>query len=99
MTPDPNPGPRHEPERIHERAADPAEAADRSLEPKSSQEELSARDEPQPRPEHDPHHALNNPVGAPNPDADSDPYEPPSAEDDADRASGVRGSGEGAERR
>ena len=44
-------------------------------------------------PDQDPHHRLNNPVGTPDPDADSDPYEPPSPEDDADRASGVRGSG------
>lgn len=99
MTSDPNPGPRHEPERIHERAADPAEAADRPLEPKSSDEELLPRDEPRSEPDHDPHHALNNPVGEPDPDADSDPYRRPSADDDADRASGVRGSGEGAEKR
>jgi hypothetical protein len=99
MSPRPNTGPRHEPERIHERAADPAEAANRPLEPKSSQADMPARDEPQPPDEHDPHHALNNPVGEPDPDADSDPYRPPSADDDADRASGVRGSGEGAEGR
>lgn len=30
--------PRHEPERIHERAADPAEAASRSLEPRAPDE-------------------------------------------------------------
>ena len=99
MTSDPTPGPRHEPERIHERAADPAEAADRPLEPKSSDEELLARDEPRPEPDRDPHHALNNPVGEPDPDADSDPYRRPSADDEADRASGVRGSGQGAEKR
>jgi hypothetical protein len=90
----PNPGPRHEPDRVYERASDPAEASDRALEPKSSAEELSARDEPRPDSGHDPHHALNNPVGTPDPDADSDPYRPPSPDDDADRASGVRGSGE-----
>lgn len=97
MTSDPNPGPRHEPERIYERAADPAEAADRPLESRSSSEELHERDEPQPATEQDPHHRLNNPVGTPDPDADSDPYRPPSADDEADHASGVRGSGEGAE--
>ena len=90
----PNPGSRHEPDRVYERASDPAEAADRPLEPKSSNEELAARDEPRPDAEHDPHHALNNPVGTPDPDADSDPYAPPSPDDDADHASGVRGSGE-----
>jgi hypothetical protein len=90
----PNSGSRHEPDRVYERASDPAEAADRTLEPKSSTEELAARDESHPESEHDPHHALNNPVGAPDPDADSDPYAPPSPDDDADRASGVRGSGE-----
>ena len=52
----PNPGPRHEPDRLYERASDPAEAADRPLEPKSSTEELAARDEPRPADEHDPHH-------------------------------------------
>ena len=97
--PDPNPGPRHEPERIYERAADPAEASDRPLEPKSSQDELHQRDEPGPEAEQDPHHRLNTPVGTPDPDADSDPYRPPSPDDEADRASGVRGSGEGAEGR
>jgi hypothetical protein len=98
MTSDPNPGPRHEPERIYERAADPAEAADRPLEPKSSDEELSPRDEPRSQSDHDPHHPLNSPVGEPDPDADSDPYRRQSADDEADRASGVRGSGEGAEK-
>jgi hypothetical protein len=93
MASEPNTGPRHEPERIYERASDPAEAADRPLEPKSSSEELSERDEPHPRPDEDPHHRLNNPVGTPDPDADSDPYRPSSPDDDADRASGVRGSG------
>jgi hypothetical protein len=90
----PNPGPRHEPDRIHERASDPAEAADRPLEPKSSTEELAARDEPSPPSGRDPHHRLNTPVGAPDPDADSDPYRTETPDDDADRASGVRGSGE-----
>ena len=93
MSSEPNTGPRHEPDRIYERASDPAEAADRALEPKSSPAELSARDEPHSEPGADPHHRLNNPVGTPDPDADSDPYQPPSPDDDADRASGVRGSG------
>jgi hypothetical protein len=96
MTSDPNPGPRHEPERIYERAADPAEAADRPLEPKSSSEELLERDEPRPTPE-EPHHRLNTPAGTPDPEADSDPYRPRSPDDEADHASGIRGSGEGAE--
>ena len=93
MSSDPNTGPRHEPDRIYERAPDPAEAADRPLEPKSSSEELSARDEPRPDSGQDPHHRLNSPVGDPDPNADSDPYRPTSPDDDADRASGVRGSG------
>jgi hypothetical protein len=103
--PQPNPrtGPRHEPERIYERASDPAEAADRPLEPKSSSEELSPTDEPRDPgaagPEHDPHHALNTPVGEPDPTADSDPYRAESPEDDEDRAGGTRGSGQGAEDR
>ena len=99
MTPDPNTGPRHESERIHERAADPAEAANRPLEPKSPSDELFERDEPHPQTERDPHHKLNNPVGTPDAAADSDPYRPPSEEDEADHASGVRGSGEGSENR
>lgn len=102
MQPDqPRTGPRHEPERLYERASDPAEAADRPLEPKSSHEPLSATDEPggqAPAPA-DPHHALNSPVGEPDPDADSDPYRTAGDEDDDDRASGVRGSGQGAEDR
>jgi hypothetical protein len=99
--PDPRTGPRHEPERIYERAADPAEAADRPLEPKSSSEELSPTDEPRDPagPEHDSHHALNTPVGEPDPTADSDPYRAETPEDDQDRAGGTRGSGQGAEDR
>lgn len=101
MPDQPRTGPRHEPERIYERAADPAEAADRPLEPKSSPERLSATDEPgaQSPSDADPHHALNNPVGEPDPAADSDPYRPASPDDEDDRASGVRGSGQGAEDR
>ncbi|MBA3420874.1 MAG: hypothetical protein H0U12_03110 [Thermoleophilaceae bacterium] len=66
--------------RHHERPADPAEEADRPLEPKAPPEgepleSTGARSV-------DPHHRLNNPVGEPDPDADSDPYQPhPEAED------------------
>jgi hypothetical protein len=104
--PDSNPrtGPRHEPERVYERAADAAEAANRPLEPKSSDGDLAARDEPAPNaavPGPDPHHALSNPVGEPDPTADSDPYEPTSGdqESESDRASGTRGANQGAEDR
>jgi len=99
MPADPNPGPRHEPERHYERAADPAEAADRPLEPKSEPQEFADRDVPADRPDADPHHALNTPVGEPDPAADSDPYRHPTADDEDDRAGGVRGSGQGAEDR
>lgn len=102
MQSDPNTGPRHEPERIYERAADPAEAADRPLEPKSEPRELAAEDVPQdqPRLDEDPHHPLNNPVGEPDPTADSDPYRPREEdEEDEDSAGSVRGSGQGAEER
>jgi hypothetical protein len=99
MTPNPTTGRKGRSERIHERAADPAGAADRPLEPKASDEPLVPRDEPAPGPpnEPDPHHRLNNPVGEPDPTADSDPYRPAASSDDSDRASGVRGSGQGAE--
>lgn len=98
--PEPETGPRHEPERIYERAADPAEAADRPLEPKSSSEPLHDTDEPVPGAEQqDPHHALNTSVGEPDPTADSDPYRAETPDDDEDRASGVRGSGQGSEDR
>lgn len=99
--PDPSTGPRHEPERIHERGADPAEAANRPLEPKSPHRELAAEDVPEDVPgrDEDPHHMLNTPVGDIDPAADSDPYREPTSEDESDRASGVRGSGEGAEGR
>jgi len=100
MTPNPSTGKKGRTERIHERAADPAEFADHPLEPKASDEPLAARDEPAPgaSDEPDPHHRLNNPVGEPDPIADSDPYRPASADDEADHASGVRGAGQGAER-
>jgi hypothetical protein len=98
MTPNPSTGRKGSTERIHERAPDPAEAADRPLEPKASGEPLAERDEPAAgsRQETNPHHRLNTPVGEPDPTADSDPYR--ISDDDSDRASGVRGSGEGAER-
>lgn len=98
--PHPHPGPNQEPERHYERAADPAEAADRPLEPKAPPTELSSSDDPEgvPVPDNDdPHHALNTPVGEPHPEADSDPYREPTPDDDADHASGVRGWGQGAE--
>jgi hypothetical protein len=95
----PQTGPRHEPERIHERAANPAEAANRPLEPKAPGDELLETDgptDPTDR-EHDPHHRLNTPVGDVDPDADSDPYRASDPEDEEDRASGVQGSGQGSE--
>jgi hypothetical protein len=94
----PQPERRHERERHYERAADPAEAADRPLEPKSPPHELSESDEPGSTTgaeARDPHHVLNTPVGDPDPTADSDPYRKPTAEDESDRASGVRGAGQG----
>ncbi len=99
--PDPRTGPRDEPERINERAADPAETADGPLQAKSAHGELSSSDEPggQPPAARDPHHVLNNPVGEPDPIADSDPYGASTDEDEQDRASGARGSGQGAEDR
>jgi hypothetical protein len=98
---EPRTGPRHEHERHYERAADPAEASDRPLEPKSSSGELSASDEPGDQPGYgeDPHHALNTPVGEIDPDADSDPYRKPTPEDEADRASGTQEAGQGVEDR
>lgn len=96
----PQTGPRHEPERIYERASDPAEAANRPLEPKSPPAELSSSDDVEgvaEPPEQDPHHRLNTPVGEPDPDADSDPYRTPTDEDEQDRASSTRGSGQGSE--
>ncbi|HLI58171.1 MAG TPA: hypothetical protein VKV21_00760 [Solirubrobacteraceae bacterium] len=84
---------RDEREHLHERAADPADTADRPLEPRSSDEELHATDTPHPQ-DADPHHRLNTPVGEVDPTTDSDPYRAERPEDDADRASGVRGEGE-----
>lgn len=89
-----------EPERIYERDPDPAEAADRPLEPKWTSHELADRDEPQAGDtDRDPHGGLNTSVGEVDPAADSDPYERPTPDDDADRASGTRGSGQGSEDR
>lgn len=101
MTPNPSTGRKARTERTHERAADPAETANRPLEPKSSDEPLAARDEPAPGPadESEPHHRLNTPVGDPDPVADSDPYREETADDEADHASGVRGTGQGGEDR
>jgi hypothetical protein len=97
MTPNPSTGRKGRTERIYERASDPAQAADRPLEPKASEQPLAARDEPaaDTTPQADPHHRLNTPVGEPDPVADSDPYRADDQEDD--RASGTRGSGQGAE--
>lgn len=94
----PRTGPRHQPERIHERAADPAEAAGKPLEPKAPGDELLPTDAPAWHPGEDPHHRLNTRVGSPDPIADSDPYRENDEQDEADRASGTRGSGQGAER-
>ena len=98
MTPDePRPSTRTDHEHHYERAADPAEAADRPLEPKSSPHELADRDEPghQPGEGDDPHHALNTHVGDLDPEADSDPYRTPTPDDEADHASGTREAGQG----
>jgi hypothetical protein len=86
-------GPRHQPERVHERAADPAEAVNRPLEPKTP-----AADPDRGTQSEDPHHQLNTPVGEPSPEADSDPYRPSTPDDEADHASGTSGANQGAER-
>ena len=78
---------------IHERAADPADTADRPLEPRSSSEPLHPTDTPHGSDE-DPHHRLNTHVGDVDPTTDSDPYRTETPEDDSDRASGIRGEGE-----
>lgn len=61
---------------------------------------MAPRDEPADsrRDEPDPHHRLNTPVGDPDPAADSDPYRPESEDEEADHASGVRGTGQRPER-
>ena len=82
-------------EHNHERAADPADTADRPLEPRSSHEPLHDADVPHPEEtDANPHHRLNTHVGDVDPTTDSDPYRAESPEDDDDRASGVRGEGE-----
>jgi hypothetical protein len=94
-------GNRRRTERVHERPADPADTADRPLEPRSGHEPLHDTDTPQEggSDSPDPHHRLNTPVGDVDPTTDSDPYRPETPEDDADTASGVRGEGEGGEDR
>jgi hypothetical protein len=89
-------------ERVHERAADPADTANRPLEPRAPHEPLHPTDTPEDvnrGGDEDPHHRLNTPVGDVDPAADSDPYREPTPEDEMDTASGVRGEGEGAEDR
>ena len=82
-------------EHDYERAADPADTADRPLEPRSSNEPLHDADVPHPgESDENPHHRLNTHVGDVDPTTDSDPYRAESPEDDDDRASGVRGEGE-----
>jgi hypothetical protein len=93
-----NTGPEHTTERRHERAADPADTANRPLEPRSSSEPLHEADVPHPD-DSDPHHRLNTHVGEIDETTDSDPYRSETPEDDGDRASGIRGAGEGAEDR
>ena len=51
----------------HSRPHDPQEEANRPLEAKNKP--------PITDPDRDPHAALNNPVGEPDPDATSDPYD------------------------
>jgi hypothetical protein len=92
-----NTGPEHT-ERHHERAADPADTADRPLEPKSSDEPLHDADVPHPD-DSDPHHRLNTHVGEIDETTDSDPYRSETPEDDSDRASGIRGAGDRAQDR
>ena len=94
MTPKSNEGRKGRTEHVYERAADPAETADRPLEPKPSGEPRNARDEPSADAEQtDPHHRLNTPVGEVDPAADSDPYRAPAPDDESEHASGVRGEG------
>jgi hypothetical protein len=64
----PLPGPRQDQRQApHQRPADPQEASDRPLEPKDRP--------PSTDPDRDPHAALNNPVGEPDPTSDTDPYQ------------------------
>ncbi len=85
-------------ERVYERASDPADTANRPLEPRSSDEPLHDADTPHSE-DADPHHRLNTPVGEVDPTADSDPYLTSTPEDESDRASGVTGEGQGSEDR
>ncbi len=91
-------GPEHTTERQYERAADPADTANRPLEPRSSGEVLHEADVPHPD-DTDPHHRLNTPIGEIDPTTDSDPYRTETPQDDGDRASGVPGEGQGSEDR
>jgi hypothetical protein len=60
------------PETPHQRPYDPAEEAGAPL--------VSKNRAPEADPERDPHAALNNPVGEPDPTADSDPFDPDPAD-------------------
>jgi hypothetical protein len=91
-----NTGPEHTNERHYERAADPADTANRPLEPRSSGVPLHDADVPHPD-DRDPHHRLNTHIGDIDETADSDPYRTETPEDDGDRASGIRGAGQGAD--
>ena len=91
-------GPERTTERHHERAADPADTANRPLEPRSSDEPLHEADVPHPD-DSDPHHRLNTHIGEIDETTDSDPYHFETTEDESDRASGIRGAGQGAEKR
>jgi hypothetical protein len=65
------------PEAPHQRPYDPQEDADRPL---------TAKDKPSVvDPDRDPHAALNNPVGEPDPAATADPFDPdPESQGDTD---------------
>jgi hypothetical protein len=65
------------PEAPHQRPYDPQEEANRPLE---------AKDKPPiTDPDRDPHAALNNPVGEPDPDATADPFDTdPESQGDTD---------------
>jgi hypothetical protein len=89
------------PERVYEHAPDPAEAANRPLEPKAPGDPLLERDESanfEATRQPEPHHRLATSVGEPDETADSDPYRRATEDDEADRASGTTGAGQGAER-
>lgn len=62
----PRPGTRTEQSRVHQRPPDPAEEAGVPLESKERRRRGSADR---------PHSGLSRPVGAPDPTADSDPYD------------------------